>query len=325
MIWLWAIFIAFIILMLALDLGVFHRRLHEISMKEATSWTIVWVCLALSFTVFVYFLYQYRLLGLEAPPDLKGYQASLLFLTGYIVELSLSADNIFVMALIFSYFRVEGAYQHRVLFWGILGAVVLRALMILGGIALINRFDWILYIFGAFLIFSAYRMLFSKGEMDPRKNPAVRLARKLLPVSDEFDGPRFITRHNGKRMLTPLALVLLAVESADVIFAVDSIPAIFAITDVPFIVFTSNIFAILGLRSMYFALSAVLKKFRYLKVSLAVLLAVVGLKMLLKNFVHVPAYVTLGVILLVLAGGIVASILHPGKDAHADAGGNAGH
>ena len=312
MIWLWAGFVVFVLVMLALDLGVFHRRAHEVSMKEAVAWTVVWVGLAMAFTVFVYFLYEYRLFGLIGPGAPPGREAALLFFTGYLIEESLSADNIFVMALIFAYFRVPGAYQHRVLFWGILGAVVLRAVMILGGIALIHRFAWVLYLFGALLIFSAYRMLFGKAEVDPQRNPLVRLGRKLLPVTQDYHGPAFLTRHEGRRSLTPLVLVLMAVESADVIFAVDSIPAIFAITDIPFIVFTSNIFAILGLRSMYFALSAILKKFRYLKVSLAVLLAVVGLKMLLKDLVApVPGktYITLGVVVLVLGAGVAASVI----------------
>ncbi|MEI7835550.1 MAG: TerC/Alx family metal homeostasis membrane protein, partial [Planctomycetota bacterium] len=240
-------------------------------------------------------------------------EAALLFLTGYVIEKSLSADNIFVIAVIFSFFRVPAAYQHRVLFWGILGALVLRAAMILGGIALIHQFEWVLYIFGAFLIYSAGKMLMASGEADPSKNVFVRLARRLLPFTDHMDGPHFLTRQNGRRMLTPLALVLIAVEGADIVFAVDSIPAIFAITDIPFIVFTSNIFAILGLRAMYFALSAILNKFHYLKVSLAILLGMIGLKMLLKDYIHdLPGktYIMLGLIVAILAGGIVASILH---------------
>jgi tellurite resistance protein TerC len=318
MIWLWVSFVAAVLVLLALDLGVFHRKAHEVSMKEAGLWTAVWVGLALAFTVFVFFLYQHRLFGVIGPTEPKGYEAAVLFLTGYVVEESLSADNIFVMALIFAFFRVPGKVQHRVLFWGILGAIVLRAAMILGGIALIHRFAWVLYVFGALLIYSAVRMLMGTGEADPLKNPVVRLARKLLPVSDEFDGARFLTRRDGRRKLTLLALVLVAVESADVIFAVDSIPAIFAITDIPFIIFTSNIFAILGLRSMYFALSAVLKKFRYLKISLAVLLAVVGTKMLLKDYLErLPGktYLMLGTIVLIMGVGVLASVIWPGRDA----------
>jgi tellurite resistance protein TerC len=321
MIWLWAGFLAFIILMLALDLGVFHRHAHEVSMKEAVAWSFVWVSLALAFAGFVYCLYEYRLFGLIGPTEPKGREAAMLFITGYIVEESLSADNIFVIALIFAFFRVPTLHQHRVLFWGILGAVVLRAMMILGGIALIHRFEWVLYIFGAFLIYSAYKMLFGDSDVDPQKNLLVRLAKRLLPVTDDFHGPRFIVHQAGRRMLTPLALVLVTVESADVVFAVDSIPAIFAITSIPFIVFTSNIFAILGLRSMYFALAAVLKKFRYLKISLSVLLAFIGLKMLLKDYVEAlpgKTYITLGVILLVLACGVLASVAWPADQAKTD-------
>jgi tellurite resistance protein TerC len=315
MIWLWIAFITFVALMLMLDLGVFHRHAHEVSIKEALIWSAVWVSLAMAFTVFVYYLCEYRLFGLHWPANIEGHggEAALLFLTGYVIEKSLSADNIFVIAVIFSFFRVPAAYQHRVLFWGILGALVLRAAMILGGIALIQQFEWILYLFGVFLIYSAGKMLLANDEADPSKNVFVRLARRLLPFTDHMAGPHFLTRQNGRRMLTPLALVLIAVEGADIVFAVDSIPAIFAITDVPFIVFTSNIFAILGLRAMYFALSAVLKKFHYLKVSLAVLLAVIGLKMLLKEYIHnLPGktYIMLGLIVAILAGGIVASILH---------------
>lgn len=320
MIWLWIGFLTFIGGMLALDLGVFHRRAHEVSMKEAVSWSLVWVGMAMAFSVFVYFLYQYRLWGLIAPSEpLKGREAAMLFLTGYVVEESLSADNIFVIALVFAYFAIPTVYQHRVLFWGILGAVILRAAMILGGIALIRRFDWVLYVFGAFLIYSAAKMLLSKADIDPQKSLVVRLAGKLLPVTQDLHGQRFLVRHEGRQMLTPLALVLMAVESADVIFAVDSIPAVFAITQVEFIVFTSNIFAVLGLRSMYFALSAILKKFHYLKISLAVLLGVIGTKMLLKTYIeHIPGmtYITLGVILAVLAAGVLASVIFPRTGEH---------
>jgi tellurite resistance protein TerC len=318
MIWLYASFVGFILLLLALDLGVFHRRAHEDSMKEALSWSGVWVALALAFNVFVYFLYEYHLFALTGPGALGGREASFLFFTGYVVEESLSADNIFVIGLIFTYFRVPASYQHRVLFWGILGAIVLRAGMILGGIALIHRFAWVFYLFGAFLLYSAFRMLLGESEADPGRNPFVRLARRLLPFSQEYDGARFLTRQDGRRMLTPLALVLVAVEGADVVFALDSIPAIFAVTDNSFIVFTSNVFAVLGLRSMYFALAAVLRKFRYMNVSLAVLLAVIGIKMLLKDWLEgVPGkmYVMLGLILAILGGGILASVLWPGRKA----------
>jgi len=314
MVWLFIIFIIFVLSMLAIDLGVFNRRSHEISTKEALSWCAVWVSLAMAFNVFVYFLYEYNLFGLIGTGQPNGREAAVLFLTGYVVEESLSADNIFVMALIFAYFHVPAIYQHRVLFYGILGAVVLRAVMIFGGIALIHQFSWVLYVFGAFLIYSAYRMLFSKEEMDPQKNIFVRLTKKLLPVTNEHHGQHFLVRQQGRWMLTPMALVLVAIEGADIVFAIDSIPAVFAITDISFIVFTSNIFAILGLRAMYFALSAVLGKFRYLKISLTILLAVIGLKMLLKDLIEaVPGktYIVLGLIVLILGGGIVASVLCP--------------
>ena len=314
MVWLFIIFIIFVFSMLVLDLGVFNRRAHEISTKEALSWCVVWVSLAMAFNVFVYFLYEYNLFGSIGTGQPNGHEAAVLFLTGYVVEKSLSADNIFVMALIFTYFKVPAIYQHRVLFYGILGAAVLRAVMIFGGIALIHQFSWVLYVFGAFLIYSAYRMLFSKEEMDPQKNIFVRLTKKLLPVTNEHHGQHFLVRQQGRWMLTPMALVLVAIEGADIVFAIDSIPAVFAITDISFIVFTSNIFAILGLRAMYFALSAVLGKFRYLKISLTILLAVIGLKMLLKDLIEaVPGktYIVLGLIVLILGGGIVASVLCP--------------
>jgi len=314
MVWLFIVFIIFVLSMLAIDLGVFNRRSHEISTKEALSWCAVWVSLAMAFNVFVYFLYEYNLFGLIGTGQPRGHEAAVLFFTGYIVEESLSADNIFVMALIFAYFHVPAIYQHRVLFYGILGAVVLRAVMIFGGIALIHQFSWVLYVFGAFLIYSAYRMLFSNEEMDPQKNLFVRLAKKLLPVTNDYHGQHFLVRLQERWMLTPMAIVLVAIEGADIVFAIDSIPAVFAITDISFIVFTSNIFAILGLRSMYFALSAVLKKFRYLKISLTVLLAVIGTKMLLKDLIEaVPGktYITLGLIVLILGAGIVASVLCP--------------
>lgn len=312
MIWMWIAFIVFVVVMLSLDLGVFHRRAHEIPVREALIWSGVWVGLALAFSVLIYYLFQYRPWGLVGDGEPSGREAMFLFLSGYIVEESLSADNIFVIAMIFSYFAVPAAYQHRVLFWGILGAIVLRGVMILVGVVLIQQFSWIMYVFGAFLIYSAYRMLTADAMPDPLKNPLVRLMRRFLPMTDTLDGPHFITRRDGRRVLTPLALVLVAVEGADVIFAVDSIPAIFAITDVPFIVFTSNIFAILGLRSMYFALAGILKKFHYLKVSLSVLLGVIGLKMLLKDLLHnVPGttYITLGLIVVILGAGVVASVI----------------
>jgi tellurite resistance protein TerC len=313
MAWLWLGFILLIMLLLALDLGVFHRHAHVVKVKEALIWSGVWVALALLFCVFLYFGYERHWLGLDLPdaePD--GQVAAVLFLTGYVVEKSLSMDNIFVIALIFSYFAVPAAYQHRVLFWGVLGALVMRAVMIAAGAVLIERFHWILYVFGAFLVVTAARLVFARKEPDPKNNLLARLARRLFPVTEDFAGPKFIVRREGRRMLTPLALALLAVESADLMFAVDSIPAIFAITLDPFLVFTSNVFAILGLRSLFFALADIMDRFRYLKLSLAVLLGLIGVKMLLKDVLHaVPGltYYTLGIIALVLAAGIVASLL----------------
>jgi tellurite resistance protein TerC len=319
MIWLWTGFLAFVMVMLALDLGIFHRHAHEVSMKEAVVWTAVWVGLAAAFAVFVYFLYEFRPWGLIAPTGPRGAappggrEAAVLFLSGYVVEESLSIDNVFVIALLFTYFGVERRYQHRVLFWGIVGALILRAGMIVGGLGLVHRFEWVLYVFGAFLLFTAGKMLVSGEEKtDPGKSIFVRLARRVLPVTRESHGARFLVRQDGRRMLTPLALVLVAVEGADAVFAVDSIPAIFAITDIDFLVFTSNILAVLGLRSMYFALSAVLRRFRYLNVSLIVLLALIGAKMLLKDVLEsVPGldYITLGVILATLGAGVAASVI----------------
>jgi tellurite resistance protein TerC len=310
---LWIGFVILVLLLLALDLGVFHRKAHVVKVREALLWSGVWVGVALLFNVFVYFGYEHHWLGMDLPnvePD--GQAAAVLFFTGYVVEKSLSVDNLFVIALIFSYFGGPPAYQHRVLFWGILGALVLRGAMILAGAVLIDRFHWILYVFGAFLIVTAAKMLFVRHEPDPKNNLLVRLARRLFPVTHDLTGPNFIARSNGRRLLTPLTLALIAVESADLMFAVDSIPAIFAITLDPFLVFTSNVFAILGLRSLFFALAGIMDRFHYLKLSLAVLLALIGVKMLLKDVLHaVPGltYYTLGAIALVLTAGIVASLL----------------
>jgi tellurite resistance protein TerC len=313
MLWLWIGFVAFTLVLLGLDLGVFHRKAHAVTVKEALIWSGVWMGLALLFNAFVYVAYQNHWLGLDIPgtePD--GWAAAMAFFTGYVLEKSLSVDNIFVMVLIFSYFGVPAVLQHRVLFLGIFGALVLRGVMICLGAVLIAEFDWILYLFGAFLIYTALKMLLARQEPDPRNTRLVRLARKVFPVTDGFAGQSFLVRIDGRWMLTPLALALVAVESADVVFAVDSVPAIFAVTLDPFLVFTSNVFAILGLRSLYFALAGIMDRFHYLKTSLAVLLAVIGVKMLLKDVLHdVPGltYYTLGIIALVLAAGIIASLV----------------
>src|SRR3989449_102941 len=265
----WAGFIVVVLLFLSLDLGVFHRRAHVVRFQEAFTWTVVWFGLALVFAfVFV-------------KPNL-GEKKTLLFITGYITELSLSMDNVFVIALIFSYFRIPTEHQHRVLFWGILGALIMRGLMILAGVGLIERFQWILYFFGLFLVYTGVKMIFAEEEgVHPEKNPVIRLARKIYPVTSRFDGQKYFTRLEGRRALTPLAIVLLMVETTDLVFAVDSIPAIFGLTTDPFIVFTSNIFAILGLRSLYFVLAGAIGYFRYLKIGLSVVLVFIGVKMLL--------------------------------------------
>ncbi len=316
---LYVAFVALVLAMLALDLGVFHRGAHVFSVREALGWTAVWVAVAMAFNVGVYFLYEHHLLGigLEIGHALNGWEAAQKFLAGYLVEKSLSLDNIFVIAVIFSYFRVPLMYQHRVLFWGIIGALVLRGVMIALGAALIDRFDWIIYVFGGLLLLTALKMLLAQHEkMDPGRNPLVRLAQRLYPVSLEMEGQRFFSQVNGRRAITPLFLALLVVESSDVLFAVDSIPAIFAFTSDPFIVFTSNVFAILGLRSMYFALAALLERFKYLKTSLVILLAYVGTKMLISDLYHIPDLVSVLAIVLILGGGILASIVvrRPGDD-----------
>ncbi len=304
--WLWVVFNLFVLGMLALDLGVFHRTSHVISVKEASIWTGVWISLALTFNVGIYFFWEALVPG-------SGYtnnEAALAFLTGYLIEKSLSIDNVFVIALIFSYFAVPAMYQHRVLFWGILGALVMRATMILVGAALIKEYHWIIYIFGAFLIFTGIKMAFNKEEeLDPESNPVVKLARRFIPISKEFSGDRFFIKEAGRWVATPLFLVLLMVETTDLIFAVDSIPAIFAVTQDPFLVYTSNVFAILGLRSLYFVLAGVMNQFHYLKLGLAVILTFVGVKMLIVDFYKIPTMVSLGVIATILAVSVGASWL----------------
>lgn len=312
-IWIWVGFLLFIVLMLALDLGVFHRKAHVISTTEALAWTVFWVVLALAFNVGVYIIYKHSWLGIGH--TLSGGQAALQFFTGYLIEKSLSLDNIFVIALIFTYFRVPLMYQHRVLFWGVVGAVVLRGVMIAAGAVLITRFDWIVYVFGALLILTAARLLVARHDnIEPDKNLAVRLARRFYPVAPDYDGQRFLTHLDGRRAITPLFLALLMVETTDVLFAIDSIPAIFAITRDPFLVFTSNIFAILGLRSLYFALAAVMEKFRFLKKSLVFVLAFVGVKMILSHHHPIPTGVSLAVIVGILSVGVLASIIGAGRD-----------
>lgn len=303
--------------MLALDLGVFHRKLHVISIKEALLWTMFWIALALVFNVLVYFMYEQHWLGIgnAIGHQLGGRDAALQFLTGYFIEKSLSLDNIFVIAMIFSYFKVPAVYQHRVLFWGILGALVMRGIMIGSGIALIKQFYWMIYVFGGFLILTAVKMLISQHDnLEPDKNIFVRFVRKIFPVSSHFDGQNFFTKVNGRKAVTPMFIALVVIESSDLLFAVDSIPAIFAVTLDPFIVFTSNVFAILGLRSLYFALSAMMEKFRFIKISLAFILAYVGFKMLISAYFHIPVWVSLVIISGLLIVGILASVAGNKRD-----------
>ena len=297
--WHWAGFVLCVLVFLALDLGVFHRKAHVVGFKEALAWTGLWVALALLF-------------GLVIAPALVPewqLQQTVEFITGYVIELSLSMDNVFVIALIFTHFAVPSRHQHRVLFWGILGALIMRGLMIWLGVELLHRFDWLLIALGAFLVVSGIKMIFTQEkESDPEKTMVVRLTRKFFPVSSTFDGQKFLTRINGRTLLTPLALVLLLVEATDLIFALDSIPAIFAITKDAFIVFTSNVFAILGLRSLYFVLAGAIQYFRYLKIGLSIVLVFIGLKMVLEHYLPIPTPLSLGVVVLIIAGSILLSV-----------------
>jgi len=293
----WIGFIVFVLAMLALDLGVFNRKVHVVSVREAAGWTALWVSLALLFNVGIYFW--------------AGAQPALEFLTGYLIEYSLSVDNIFVFLLIFSAFAVPAKYQHRVLFWGILGALVMRGVMIGLGTVLLDSFSWIIYVFGAFLLFAGVRMAFGGGDdvVDIQSNPVLRFVRRFVPVTDRYHGSKFFITQAGKRFATPLFLVLIVVEATDLVFAVDSIPAIFAVTREPFIVFTSNIFAILGLRSLYFLLAGVITRFVYLEYGLAAILVFVGGKMILSGFWHPQTWLSLLVIVGILAVAIIASLL----------------
>ncbi len=360
MVWLYLGFIFLVLLLLALDLGVFHRHAHVISIKEALGWSVFWITLGLLFSIFIFFGYEHRWLGLGTVPDSmtaapvhhegagmvynSGSSATIKYITGYVVEKSLAVDNLFVIAMIFGFLKVPGLYQHRVLFWGIVGAIVMRGIIIGAGTKLIQEFNWILYIFGAFLVFTGVKMFFvNEADQDPSNNLAMRWARRLFPVTEQYHGSHFFVRagsqtageaafpgaatmpdsvvqqaKEGTLLATPLFLTLVVVEISDLIFAVDSIPAVFAISTDPFIVFTSNVFAILGLRSLYFALAGMLDKFRFLSVALAFVLTIVGLKMLthvwLKRILgeHFNFYL-LGVVLGILAMGVVASLAIPEK------------
>ena len=313
----WIAFIILVIILLAFDLGVFHRKIHVINAREALLWTLFWVMLSLAFNGIIYFMYQHHWLGIgtDIGHQLTGTQAALQYFTGYVLEKSLSLDNIFVIAMIFAYFDVPLKLQHRVLFWGIVGALLMRGMMILGGAALISRFQWMTYVFGAALIVTAVKMLVTRHDtIDPEKNVFVRLARRFFTVTASYEDSRFVLRANGKTIITPLLIALIVIESTDVMFALDSIPAIFAVTRDPFIVFTSNIFAILGLRSLYFALAAFMNRFRYIKMSLVFVLAFVGVKMLLANHHHINTAVSLAIIAGILVVGIAASVYAGSRD-----------
>ena len=296
----WVGFTVFVLLMLALDLGVFHRRAHDVSSREALGWVVTWVSLALLFNLLLYFRF--------------GSERALEFLTGYIIEYSLSMDNIFVFILVFRYFAVPSGAHHRVLFWGILGALIMRALFILIGTVLLQRFHWIIYLFGAFLVYTGIKMFRgTEIEVHPERNPAVRLFQKYIPLSNQFAGAKFWIRQAERSYGTPLMLVLVVVEATDLVFAVDSIPAIFAVTSDPFIVYTSNVFAILGLRSLYFLLAAAMQRFHYLSLGLGLVLSFVGAKMLVSGFYPIPISISLAVIATILGTAVAASLLRKPK------------
>ncbi len=297
---LWTVFGVLVTGMLVLDLGVFHRKAHAVNVKEALGWSAVWITLALLYNLGVYFW--------------LGPAKALEFLTGYVIEKSLSVDNIFVFILLFSYFRVPSEYQHKVLFWGILGALFMRAAFIALGVTLINKFTWVIYVFGAVLIYSGIKMALEKDkEVHPDHNPVLRLFRKAFPVTPQFEGSRFWVRRQAGLLATPLMVVLIVVETTDLIFAVDSIPAVLAITRDPFIVFTSNVFAILGLRALYFALAGAMNVFHFLHYGLSLILVFVGVKMIGAHWFKIPIGIALGVVAGVLAASVVASLIWPAK------------
>ena len=297
---LWGGFIFFVFVMLALDLGVFHRRAHDIGFREALTWSLAWIALALSFNAGIYLF--------------RGHEAALQFLAGYLLEKSLSVDNLFVFLLIFTYFKVPAKLQHTILFWGILGALVMRGVFIASGIALLERFHWVIYLFGAFLIFTGIKIGFEKDkEIAPEKNPVLRLFKRCFPVTDQYEGSKFFVRKNARVFATPLLVILLVVETTDILFAVDSIPAVLAVTRKPFIVYTSNVFAILGLRALYFVLASLMRLFHHLHYGLAVVLAFVGIKMLLSEIYPISIGASLGVIAITLAASVIASLAWPPK------------
>lgn len=298
MIWFWIGFNLFVLGMLALDLGVFHRKSHTVKFKEAILWSAFWISLALVFAVVVYYW--------------RGHQPALEFVTGYLIELSLSVDNLFVFLVVFAYFKVPPQNQHKVLFWGILGALVMRGIFIYAGVSLINRFHWIIYVFGAFLIFTGIKLaLQDETHVEPDKNPVLKLLKRFVPLTPQYHGTKFFTIEDGKKLATPMVAVLVVVETTDLLFAVDSIPAILAISRDPFIVYTSNVFAIMGLRSMFFALSGMLEVFHYLNYGLSAILIFVGAKMLASGYYKIPIGVALGVVAGILALSILASLAFP--------------
>ncbi len=305
--WVWVAFNIFILFLLALDLGVFNRNHHTIGVREALTWSAVWITISLLFNLGIYFKF--------------GSDVALSFLTGYLIEKSLSVDNLFVIAILFSYFSVPREYQHKVLFWGVLGAIIMRGILIGIGASLIHRFHWLIYIFGAFLIYTGFKMVFEKETVVDPENRFTRAFRKVFPVTDTYDGAKFFVKKNGRRYATPLFIVVLVVELTDLLFAVDSIPAIFGITTDAFIIYTSNVFAILGLRSLYFALAGVLGLFHYLKVGLSLILIFIGAKMVLADVYKMHIGLALGVVASILLASVVASMMWPRAvvDAHPDA------
>ncbi len=309
--WIWVIFLIMIFGFLALDLGVFNKKNHIISYKEASKWTAIWTSIGLLFSLVVYLIYKNKWVETSVA-DVSPTKAMFQYLTGYLIELSLSFDNIFVIAIVFKSFKIPQKYQHRVLFWGIIGALIFRGLMIAFGVILISKFFWMTYVFGAFLIYTAIKMLLEKDEehnagFDPKKSFVYRQLRKIMPVTSHHDGEKFFIAKRGLKIATPLFLALLVIEFTDILFALDSIPAILSITTDPFLVFTSNIFAILGLRSMYFFVANMMDSFRHIKYSLIVILTYVGLKLVLENHYHFPIGISLGVIFVSLLGGILFS------------------
>ena len=292
----WIGFNVFVLLMLAVDLGIFNRKAHMVSVKEAIIWTAVWITLAMCFNALIYYW--------------QGHAKALEFFTGYVIEKSLSVDNIFVFVLIFSYFKTPSVHQHKILFWGIIGALIMRAAFIFAGVAIIEKFHWTIYIFGVLLIFTGYKMLVQKDKtIDPEKNLVIKLFQKIVPFTNELHGGKFFVKQDGKRFATPLFLALIVVETTDLIFAVDSIPAILAITQDEFIVYTSNVFAILGLRSLYFALAGMMDKFRFLSKGLSLILMFVGVKMLIVDFYKLPMLIALLVIVVILIISVTASLV----------------